>query len=113
MQLVGSSLALIAALLISAASASAEPERATRQRAPISLWWLGDQEPLFAEALSLAGLDFAQFRFDPRTVGLWRGDRYRLPLFDLLFHDAWGISPHSHNLARRALRSASSVADLT
>ena len=77
------------------------------------LWYLGDQAALFDEALGLAGLTVQTFRLEPDVVSLWGGDRYRLPLFDLFYRDAWTISPYTRDLARGMIAGAGSVTGIT
>ncbi len=84
-----------------------------RPAIPPHLWHLGADAVHFAEALALAGLSFDTFRFDPASVALWGGDKYRLPLFDICFREPLQISPYARDLAQRALRQAGSVSGIT
>ncbi|MEM1164693.1 MAG: hypothetical protein AAGI30_00205 [Planctomycetota bacterium] len=70
----------------------------------LSRQWMGDDADLFAEALRIAGLTQREFNFPPDHVARWGGDRYRLPHFDLYFHDLWQISPHARQSAQTLMR---------
>ncbi len=74
--------------------------------------WMGDDAALFAEAIELAGLAPDGFRFDSEVVALWGGDRWRLPLFDLVFQDPWKASPYAREHATNAREVAGNLHDL-
>ncbi|MEM1164680.1 MAG: hypothetical protein AAGI30_00140 [Planctomycetota bacterium] len=71
-------------------------------------WWQEDDRALFEEALALTGLTADEFQLPVEQVGVWGGDRYRLPRFDLFFKNIWAISPFTHRLARTILDRADS-----
>ena len=75
-------------------------------------WWAGEQAPLFDEALSTAGLDHQRFRFAPEVVGLWGGDAFRIPAFNLYYQNPWNCSPHAREAAATARRAAPSIQEL-
>jgi len=75
-------------------------------------WWAGGQAPLFDEALALAGLDHRRFAFAPEVVGLWTGDAFRIPAFDLYFKNPWNCSPYAREAAAAARRNAPSIHEL-
>lgn len=75
-------------------------------------WWADPQGPLFDESLALAGLDRQTFRFQPEVVGLWGGDRWRLPVFDLFFATPWHASPYGREQAAAARKAAPKIHNL-
>ncbi len=100
----------LAPLVLPLALAAAEPPDRTFRHDGLD--WMGDDAPLFAEAIKLAGLPEGGFRFDPDIVALWGGDRWRLPLFDLVFRDPWKASPYAREHATNAREVAGSLHDL-
>lgn len=110
--------ALISSALAFGASAPpflAEPPTAPDPDTTLRHWahaWAGEQGPLFDEALALAGMEHRDFRFDPLVLAVWGGDRFRLPLFDLLHREPWHASNYGREQAANARRSAPSVHDL-
>ena len=75
-------------------------------------WWAGEQAPLFDEALSTAGLDHQRFRFATEVVGLWGGDAFRIPAFNLYYQNPWNCSPYAREAAAAARRGAPSIQEL-
>ena len=100
----------IAAIVLPLLLPAAEPPTRTFRHDGTD--WMGDDAPLFAEAIELAGLAPDGFRFDPEVVALWGGDRWRLPLFDLFFRDPWKASPYAREHATNAREVAGSLHDL-
>jgi hypothetical protein len=72
-------------------------------------WWAGDQAPLFDDALRTAGLDHRRFAFAPEVVGMWTGDAFRIPAFDLYYRNPWNCSPYAREAAATARRNAPGI----
>lgn len=75
-------------------------------------WWAGDQAPLFDDALRTAGLDHPRFAFAPEVVGMWTGDAFRIPAFDLYFKNPWNCSPYARQAAADARRNAPGIQEM-
>ena len=75
-------------------------------------WWAGDQAPLFDDALRTAGLDHQRFAFAPEVVGMWAGDAFRIPAFDLYFKKPWNCSPYARQAAADARRNAPGIQEI-
>jgi hypothetical protein len=75
-------------------------------------WWAGDQAALFDDALRTAGLDHLRFAFAPEVVGMWTGDAFRIPAFDVYYKNPWNCSPYARQAAADARRNAPAIQDL-
>jgi hypothetical protein len=104
--------AWLTALLTASGCAAAQPPAIVLEKPAHWAWWAGGQGPFFDEALTLAGLDRQTFSFRPEVVGLWGGDRWRLPVFDLFFASPWHASPYGREQAVAAARAAPKFHDL-
>ncbi|MBI2820983.1 MAG: hypothetical protein HYX74_02045 [Acidobacteria bacterium] len=61
------------------------------------------------QALAAAGLSRASARFDAQAVKTFGGDEFRLPLFDALWADPWGVEKYQKAIQTGALEAAPSL----
>jgi hypothetical protein len=72
---------------------------------------LGEQAPLFKQALSYLRLDADEFKFDMQDFQFYNQDKYRPFLLDVYYNDPWKISPYTRMQTQQMLDTAGSLSN--